>query len=122
MELALLRQTLDDLREPPFRAKQVWRWMATGAPSFEAMTDLPLQLRGELTERVPFSTLTLEREAHAKDGTVKALFLTADGRPVEAVLMRYRDRRPSVWLSSQPGCPLRCPFCAPGQMLLRRNL
>jgi 23S rRNA (adenine2503-C2)-methyltransferase len=122
MDLDLLRKTLDELGEPHFRAKQVWRWMATGAPSFEAMTDLPLRLRGELTERVPFSTLTLEREAHAKDGTVKALFSTADGRPVEAVLMRYRDRRHSVCLSSQSGCPLTCTFCATGQMRFGRNL
>ncbi|HEY2160491.1 MAG TPA: 23S rRNA (adenine(2503)-C(2))-methyltransferase RlmN [Solirubrobacteraceae bacterium] len=122
MDLDLLRRTLDDLGEPRFRAKQVWRWMATGAPSFDAMTDLPLRLRDELTERVPFSTLTLEREAHAKDGTVKALFSTADGRPVEAVLMRYRDRRHSVCLSSQSGCPLTCTFCATGQMRFGRNL
>ncbi len=71
---------------------------------------------------MPFSTLTLEREAHARDGTVKALFATADGRPVEAVLMRYRDGRRSLCLSSQSGCPLTCTFCATGQMRFGRNL
>ena len=55
------------------------------------------------------------REAHARDGTVKALFHTADGRPVEAVLMRYRDGRRSVCVSSQSGCPLTCTFCATGR-------
>ena len=71
---------------------------------------------------VPFSTLTLEHEAHARDGTVKALFRTADGRPVEAVLMRYRDGRRSLCLSSQSGCPLTCTFCATGAMKFGRNL
>ena len=71
---------------------------------------------------VPFSTLTVEHEAHARDGTVKALFKTADGRPVEAVLMRYRDGRRSVCISSQSGCPLTCSFCATGQMRFGRNL
>ena len=86
------------------------------------MTDLPLALRAELEEGVPFSTLTVEREARARDGTVKALFRTADGRPVEAVLMVYRDGRRSLCLSSQSGCPLTCTFCATGQMRFGRNL
>jgi 23S rRNA (adenine2503-C2)-methyltransferase len=53
---------------------------------------------------------------------VKTLFHTADGRPLEAVLMRYRDGRRSVCLSSQSGCPLTCTFCATGSMAFGRNL
>ena len=45
-----------------------------------------------------------------------------DGRPVEAVLMRYRDGRRSLCLSSQSGCPLTCTFCATGAMKFGRNL
>jgi 23S rRNA (adenine2503-C2)-methyltransferase len=71
---------------------------------------------------VPFSTLELQQEATSRDGTVKALFRTSDGHPVEAVLMRYRDGRHSVCLSSQSGCPLTCTFCATGQMQFGRNL
>src|SRR6201747_2235894 len=86
------------------------------------MTDVPAALRGKLAEAVPFSSLTLVREAHAVDGTVKALFHTTDGRAVEAVLMRYRDGRRSVCVSSQSGCPLTCTFCATGAMKFGRNL
>ena len=64
----------------------------------------------------------MEREALARDGTAKALFQTGDGRPVEAVLMRYRDGRRSLCLSSQSGCPLTCTFCATGTMKFGRNL
>ena len=53
---------------------------------------------------------------------MKTLFRTADGHPVEAVLMRYRDGRRSICLSSQSGCPLTCTFCATGQMRFGRNL
>ena len=60
------------------------------------MTDLPAGLRSALDGAVPFSSLTLVHEARSGDGTVKALFQTADGRPVEAVLMRYRDGRHSL--------------------------
>jgi 23S rRNA (adenine2503-C2)-methyltransferase len=102
--------------------RQIWRWAATGAAGYEEMTDLPAALRERLAAEVPFSTLEVVREAHASDGTVKALFHTRDGRPVEAVLMRYRDGRRSVCVSSQSGCPLTCTFCATGQMRFGRNL
>jgi 23S rRNA (adenine2503-C2)-methyltransferase len=86
------------------------------------MTDLPRGLRAALSEQVPFSTLMLVEQAQARDGTIKTLFQTADGRPVEAVMMRYRDGRRSLCLSSQSGCPLTCTFCATGQMRFGRNL
>ena len=99
MDLALLDSTLSALGQPAFRARQVWAWAARGAEGYAAMTDLPARLRTELAARVPFSSLTLVRQAEARDGTVKALFHTHDGRSVEAVLMRYRDGRRSLCLS-----------------------
>ncbi|HWE11097.1 MAG TPA: 23S rRNA (adenine(2503)-C(2))-methyltransferase RlmN [Solirubrobacteraceae bacterium] len=122
MDLQLLSATLEALGQPAYRARQVWRWTAQGVGGFSEMTDLPLDLRAALEDSVPFSSLTLEHEAHARDGTVKALFSTHDGRPVEAVLMRYRDGRRSLCLSSQSGCPLTCTFCATGTMRFGRNL
>jgi 23S rRNA (adenine2503-C2)-methyltransferase len=120
--MTLLRRTLEEHGEPGYRAAQIWKWAASGAPDYGAMTNLPLRLREQLECEVPLSTLTLDREAHASDGTIKALFTTHDGRPVEAVLMRYRDGRRSLCLSSQSGCPLTCTFCATGQMRFGRNL
>jgi 23S rRNA (adenine2503-C2)-methyltransferase len=108
--------------EPAYRTRQVWEWAARGATAFDEMTNLPAQLRRRLEEEVPFSTLELVHEARSSDGTIKALFHTADGHPVEAVLMRYRDGRRSVCLSSQSGCPLTGTFGATGQMRFRRNL
>jgi 23S rRNA (adenine2503-C2)-methyltransferase len=108
--------------EPSYRARQVWEWTARGATSYAEMTNLPAGLRARLEEHVPFSSLELVHESRSRDGTVKALFRTADGHPIEAVLMRYRDGRRSVCISSQSGCPLTCTFCATGQMRFRRNL
>ncbi len=122
MDLTLLETTLRELGEPPYRAQQVWEWTARGAAGYDAMTNLPRTLRDELTAQVPFSTLAVETERESRDGTVKTLFRTADGHPVESVLMRYRDRRRSLCLSSQSGCPLTCTFCATGQMAFGRNL
>ena len=122
MDLELLARTLADAGEPAFRARQAWRWTAGGAAGYDAMTDLPAPLRERLEADVPYSTLSLVNEAHSRDGTVKALFQTHDGRPLEAVLMRYRDGRRSACVSSQSGCPLTCTFCATGSMKFGRNL
>jgi 23S rRNA (adenine2503-C2)-methyltransferase len=122
MDLQSLDQTLADHGEPRFRARQVWSWTARGAGGYEQMTDLPAGLREALARELPFSTLSLREEARSRDGTVKALFDTADGRPLEAVLMRYQDKRRSICVSSQSGCPLTCTFCATGAMRFARNL
>jgi 23S rRNA (adenine2503-C2)-methyltransferase len=122
VDRALLQRRLTERGEPAYRAEQVWDWAARGVTGYSQMTNLPGELRTELEGEVPFSTLELEREAKASDGTVKALFRTQEGHAVEAVLMRFRDGRRSVCLSSQSGCPLTCRFCATGQMRFGRNL
>jgi 23S rRNA (adenine2503-C2)-methyltransferase len=120
MDLELVSQALTGA--PAYRTRQVWEWTAHGAASYAEMTNVPTRERALLEEHVPFSTLDLEHEARSRDGTVKALFRTHDGHPLEAVLMRFRDGRRSVCVSSQSGCPLTCTFCATGQMRFRRNL
>ncbi|HWJ32850.1 MAG TPA: 23S rRNA (adenine(2503)-C(2))-methyltransferase RlmN [Gaiellaceae bacterium] len=120
MDLDLVAEVLSD--EPSYRLSQVWEWASRGASSYAEMTNLPARSRALLEERVPFSSLKLEHEATSLDGTVKALFHTREGHPLEAVLMRFRDGRRSVCVSSQSGCPLTCTFCATGQMRFRRNL
>ena len=122
MDRELLERTLTELGQPSYRARQVWEHACAGAGSYEEMSSLPKSLRTELAGRVPFSTLSLEQQLEASDGTVKALFRTFDGHPVESVLMRYRDGRRSVCISTQSGCPLQCAFCASGQMGFKRDL
>jgi 23S rRNA (adenine2503-C2)-methyltransferase len=122
MDLDLLERTLTASGQPAYRARQVWEWAARGVAGYEEMTNVPAALRELLAAEVPFSSLDLADEAHSSDGTVKALFRTAEGHPVEAVLMRYRDGRRSICVSSQSGCPLTCSFCATGAMQFGRNL
>jgi 23S rRNA (adenine2503-C2)-methyltransferase len=122
MDLQLLDKTLADRGEPRFRAGQVWTWAARGVQGYEQMSNVPSGLRDALAREVPFSSLELREQAESSDGTVKALFSTPDGRPLEAVLMRFRDGRRSICVSSQSGCPLTCTFCATGAMKFARNL
>ena len=122
MDVVALEAALAELGQPRFRARQIWDWAARGAQGYNEMTNVPARLRRALADALPFSTLAVVHEAESRDGTVKALFRTHDGHPVEAVLMRYRDGRRSICISSQSGCPLTCTFCATGQMRFRRNL
>ncbi|MFT4048634.1 MAG: 23S rRNA (adenine(2503)-C(2))-methyltransferase RlmN [Solirubrobacterales bacterium] len=122
MDLDLLSSALEEMGEPKYRAKQVWEWAARGASAYDEMLNIPAELREKLTEAVPFSSLSVIDQAESRDGTIKVLFHTADGRPVEAVMMRYKDGRRSICVSSQSGCPLTCTFCATGTMAFGRNL
>jgi 23S rRNA (adenine2503-C2)-methyltransferase len=122
VDLELLERALADRDEPSYRAGQVWAWAARGASAYGEMTNVPAALRDALAAEVPFSSLEVVTQAESRDGTVKTLFHTHDGHPVEAVLMRYRDGRRSICVSSQSGCPLTCTFCATGAMRFGRNL
>jgi len=122
VDLELLERALADRGEPSYRAAQVWAWAARGASAYGQMTNVPAALRDALAAEVPFSSLEVVTQAESRDGTVKALFRTHDGHAVEAVLMRYRDGRRSICVSSQSGCPLTCTFCATGAMRFGRNL
>ena len=122
MDLPALDTFLAERGEPAFRSQQIWEWLAGGARDYAEMTNLPAALREALAAELPLSTLELEREVVSRDGTRKALFETADGRPLETVLMSYRDGRRSICVSSQSGCPLTCNFCATGRMAFGRNL
>jgi 23S rRNA (adenine2503-C2)-methyltransferase len=63
------------------------------------------------------------REVRTGDGelTRKALFELPTGETVEAVLMLY-EKRATVCVSSQAGCPMGCVFCATGKLGFLRDL
>ena len=115
VDLRLLDATLAALDEPSFRARQVWAWTARGAAAYEEMTDLPASLRDALARELPFSSLDARRRGPRERRHGQGAVRTADGRPLETVLMRYRDGRRSICVSSQSGCPLTCTFCATGR-------
>jgi 23S rRNA (adenine2503-C2)-methyltransferase len=117
-----LESWLADHRVPTYRRKQIWGWLARGATSFDAMDDLPKQLRAELNEAFRATSLRAAAVTQADRGlTTKTLYELDGGHSVEAVVMRYRDRS-TLCISSQAGCPIGCPFCATGKFPFGRNL
>jgi 23S rRNA (adenine2503-C2)-methyltransferase len=125
----LIRLTQDELREfvvslgeKPYRARQlydaIYRRRIT---NFEAMTDLPARFRRLLAERaVVFHTQIVDIFS-SSDGTLRFLLSLSDGREVEAVFIP-EERRDTICISSQVGCPLACDFCMTGLLGLKRNM
>jgi 23S rRNA (adenine2503-C2)-methyltransferase len=108
--------------QPPLRAKQVRRWVVAGrAESFDAMTDLPRDLRADLAAAwAPLGT-QVARHLRSIDGTQKLLLRLHDGRLIECVLIPEGDRR-TACISTQVGCGMGCVFCASGLDGVARNL
>ena len=118
-----LAATLEGWGQPRYRAKQVMHWLYKElATRFEAMTNLPLDLRRRLGEAFRIGSAQVVAQSISRDqDTRKVLFQFADGNTVETVLMLYYDRA-TVCVSSQVGCAMGCVFCATGQMGFTRNL
>jgi 23S rRNA (adenine2503-C2)-methyltransferase len=122
LPLAALEALVASMREKPFRARQLFRWLHyRGAASLDEMTDLPRAMREELARRTALLTLTLAEEQRSRDGTVKWKWRTWDGQFVESVYMPEEDRK-TLCVSSQVGCAVGCTFCLTGTMGLARNL
>ncbi|MEP7345086.1 MAG: 23S rRNA (adenine(2503)-C(2))-methyltransferase RlmN [Gemmatimonadaceae bacterium] len=118
----LLASFFEARTAPAYRVRQVlYRLWERPAPSFEAMTDLPLALRSELTEHFVLGRLALDAHQTSTDGTQKFLFRLDDGQAIETVAIPDGDRL-TLCISSQAGCALQCAFCATGAMGFARNL
>lgn len=148
----IYKQALEDYLKtnniPAFRGKQVLHAVyKEGIRDIQDIKVLPKNIKERLKDLSVFS-LKMERETVSKQkDTVKALFKLRTERSgtkgfapanpardvteveatprfdlVEGVLMRFKNSRNSVCVSSQVGCPLRCAFCATGSLGFKRNL
>ncbi len=108
---------------PRYRAGQVWRWLyQQKATMFEAMTNLPADLRARLQAETRIGSLEVRREIRSTDGETRKFALSLpDGQIIETVLMHY-DARRTACISTQAGCAMGCVFCATGQMGFARHL
>jgi 23S rRNA (adenine2503-C2)-methyltransferase len=120
---AALQAALGEVVSPPFRIRQIVEWMHVhGVSSFEAMTNLPRDLRAQLAEQFTIAfPEVVERTPPAADGSRKYLFRLGDGNRIESVYMPMGERT-SVCLSSQAGCAVGCTFCVTGFFGAGRNL
>src|SRR5256885_3392852 len=86
------------------------------------MGELPKSLRVALDGDFRATSLRPIAVSEADRGqTTKTLFELDGGHSVEAVVMRDADPS-TLCISSQAGCPIGGPFCAPGKFPFGRKL
>jgi len=119
---AELASFVETIGEPAYRGRQIFKGLQQRRlQSFEAMSDLPKELRARLNEVARASSLTVESRYLSSDGTRRYLMKTRDNLPVETVFIP-EERRDTICFSSQSGCPLQCTFCLTAQLGLLRSL
>jgi 23S rRNA (adenine2503-C2)-methyltransferase len=117
-----LRELFAERGWPAYRADQVASWLYDrDVESPIEMTNLPLALREALAGEFEVATLQVEAVQRSVDGTRKILLKARDGARIEAVLIP-EERRTTLCVSTQVGCPLTCDFCATGALGFTRNL
>ena len=127
---SLLGLSLEDLEEfalqegeKAFRGRQIYEWIyQKGAKSLDSITVLPKKWRDSLLNKgIKIGRLEEINRVIAEDSTLKLLMGTLDGELIETVGIPT-DKRLTVCVSSQIGCPMGCRFCATGKGGLKRSL
>jgi len=108
------------LKEPKFRAKQLFEGISQGK-SISEITTLSKVLKETLLQTYADFPLKLHTKLVGKDGTVKYIYELADGNIIEGVYMSYKYGN-TLCVSTQVGCRMGCKFCASGLDGLIRNL
>ena len=107
--------------QPGYRGKQLHDWIYN--KSVRSLADIsvfPKNWRSEVAD-IPIGRSSLHYRSVAPDDTVKYLLKLADGEIVETVGIPS-DKRLTVCVSTQVGCPMACDFCATGKGGYKRNL
>ena len=110
--LSELKEEMDKKSVKRFRAQQIYSFAQNYVPISE-MSNLPKELREELSTEFTSTPISIFKEFISKDGTIKFLFKLADDNIVEGVLMQYKYGN-TICISTQVGCRMGCVFCASG--------
>ena len=107
--------------QPAYRGRQLHEWIYhKGVRSLGEVSVFPKQWRSSVGE-FPIGRSTILHRSVASDGTVKYLLQLADKQIIETVGIPT-EKRLTVCISTQVGCPMACDFCATGKGGFRRNL
>jgi 23S rRNA (adenine2503-C2)-methyltransferase len=109
--------------EPKFRIKQLYNWVYKKyVDDFEKMTNLPKLFREKLKEEFIINPFELINHEISMDETEKFLFKLRDGRTIETVLIKMKEDKYTVCVSTQVGCKVGCAFCLTAKGGFVRNL
>jgi 23S rRNA (adenine2503-C2)-methyltransferase len=122
LDRAALREIVAGLGEPAYRAEQIYLWLyRRRIRAIAEMTDLTKGVREALATTHDLRWPEVVERGHSRDGTIKYLFRLDDGATIESVYIP-EDRRRTICISTQAGCPLKCGFCLTGISGYKRNL
>jgi 23S rRNA (adenine2503-C2)-methyltransferase len=119
--LTELNQWVQEQGQPAYRGKQLHQWLyQKGVRSILDISVFPKQWREKLVD-YPIGRSSLHFQSIAPDRTRKYLLRLADGLIIETVGIPS-EKRLTVCVSTQVGCPMACDFCATGKGDFTRSL
>ena len=122
MTLPELKDVAKELGLPAFAGSQMAQWIyVKHVRSIDEMTNISKVNRDRLAERYTIGCAPHIDAQYSKDGTIKYLFPTQNGKFVETVYIPDNDRA-TLCVSSQVGCKMNCLFCQTGKQGFEGNL
>ncbi|QYX31797.1 23S rRNA (adenine(2503)-C(2))-methyltransferase RlmN [Sphaerospermopsis torques-reginae] len=119
--VAELTAWVQEQGQPGYRGKQLHNWIYDkGVRNLADVSVFPKSWREKVID-IPIGRSSLHYRSVAADDTVKYLLKLADGEIIETVGIPS-DKRLTVCVSTQVGCPMACDFCATGKGGFKRNL
>ena len=119
--LTELTEWVQQQGQPAYRGRQLHQWIyQQGARNLSEITVFSKQWRAAQAD-VSIGRSTLHYRSVAPDETIKYLLRLADNQIIETVGIPT-EKRLTVCVSSQVGCPMACDFCATGKGGFKRNL
>ena len=125
----LIGMTLEELQDmclqlsmPKFTGNQIAQWIyGKHVHTIDEMTNLSKTNRKKLDSLYYVGSTAPIEMTQSKDGTVKYLFSTENGKFVETVYIPEGDRA-TLCVSCQVGCKMNCLFCQTGKQGWQGNL
>lgn len=115
LSLNELKEVARSLGMPAFTGQQIAKWLYTKhVVSIDDMTNISKSNRDKLDTHYTIGCMPPVESVKSKDGTIKYLFPTAEGKFVETVYIPDKERA-TLCVSSQVGCKMNCLFCQTGK-------
>ncbi len=109
--------------EPKFRIKQLYQWIYRKyIDDFDKMQNIPKLMREKLSNNFTINPFELINHEISTDETEKFLFKLKDNRTIETVLIKMKENKYTVCVSTQVGCKVGCAFCLTAKGGFIRNL
>lgn len=129
------QKELEEFIKPKFRVKQIYGWLYHQyAQNFDEMKNIPKNLKEEISQNYIVNPLQIINKELSSDGTIKYLLEMQDGKTVEAVWLKMKEKqvdcngevtqeaRYSICVSTQVGCKVGCSFCLTAKGGFTRDL